>query len=54
MAGKSVLAFGRRAQFLSMWVSTKGCLSVLVAWRLLLPKKVMQETKEEGAIPFMI
>lgn len=33
LSGRSVLAVGRRLQFLTTWASSQGCLNVLTAWR---------------------
>lgn len=48
------MSIGRRAQFLSMLASPQGCFSVFMAWQLASPKKIIQETKEEVTIYFMI
>lgn len=48
LAGKLVLAVGRRLQFLPTWPFTEGCLCVLTVWWLGSPKWVIQKRKSQA------
>ena len=52
MAGKLVLTGSWELQFLSLWTSLWGCLSVLTTWWMGLPRD--SETKVESAIQFTV
>lgn len=53
MAGKLVLVVGRSFSLLPTWSFLQRCLSVVTAWQLTSPERVIYENKAKATMTFM-